>query len=42
LNRGADMIGKGFLKRTWWDVTTPGAWGKHVTKYGPGGVPLLY
>lgn len=42
VNRGADMIGKGFFDGTWWDVTTEGAWNAHVTKYGPGGIPLLY
>lgn len=29
----------------WWDVTTPGQWNKHVTKYTPGygsGSPLFY
>jgi hypothetical protein len=28
----------------WWDVTTPGQWGRHVLKYGPGfgkGTPLF-
>ncbi len=42
MNRGADMIGKGFLKNTWWDVTTKGAWPAHELKYGVGGIPLLY
>jgi hypothetical protein len=42
LTRGADMIGTGFLRGTWWDVTTQGAWGAHVAKYGTGGIPLLY
>ncbi|MBL7815693.1 MAG: hypothetical protein JNL70_11810 [Saprospiraceae bacterium] len=41
-NKGADMIGKGVLKGTWWDVTTPSQWRPHVQKYGPGGIPLTY
>ncbi|MCR6641089.1 MAG: RHS repeat-associated core domain-containing protein [Sporocytophaga sp.] len=42
MNRGADMVGKGLLKGYWWDVTTRGAWGSHVSKYGPGGIGLFY
>lgn len=42
MNRGADMVGKGILRGTWWDVTTSGSWGAHVTKYGPGGIGLIY
>lgn len=41
-NRGADMIGRGMLRGRWRDVTTSRAWGAHVNKYGPGGIPLLY
>lgn len=28
----------------WWDLTTPGQWGKHVTKYSPfgNGTPLFW
>lgn len=29
-NKGADIIDGGLLKGTWWDITTIGAWGKHV------------
>ncbi|MEP6727702.1 MAG: hypothetical protein ABJC98_17905 [Bacteroidota bacterium] len=32
----------GLLKGTWWDLTTFGDWGRHVTKYAEGGVGLLY
>ena len=42
MNKGADIVGKGILNGTWWDVTTSGAWGAHVAKYGPGGIGLLY
>ena len=42
VNRGADMIGKGLLNGTWWDVTTPGSWAAHVAKYGSGGIPLFH
>jgi len=42
MNKGADVVGKGLLKNLWWDVTTPGSWGAHVTKYGPGGTGLFY
>jgi RHS repeat-associated protein len=42
MNRGADMIGGRFIRGTWWDVTTGGAWQTHVNKYGLGGIPLLY
>ena len=42
MNRGADMVGKGILKGTWWDVTTVGSWQSHVNKYGPGGIGLFY
>lgn len=42
-NRGADMIGTKLLNGTWWDVTTPGAWQRHVDNYGPGGLKdLIY
>ncbi|GAA5030084.1 hypothetical protein GCM10011506_18920 [Marivirga lumbricoides] len=41
-NRGADMVGKGLLNGTWWDVTTHGAWQMHVKKYGSGGIGLFY
>jgi hypothetical protein len=27
---------------SWYDVTTPGEWVKHVGRYGPGGVPVFY
>lgn len=40
--RGADMVGRGVLRNTWWDVTTPASWGSHVQKYGSGGVGLFY
>lgn len=33
MNRGADIVGKGVLSGTWWDVTTKAAWGAHVTRY---------
>ena len=42
MNRGADMIGKGLLNGTWWDVTTKGSWALHVKKYGSGGIGLFY
>lgn len=42
MNKGADMVGKGLLKGTWWDVTTIGSWDAHVTKYGSGGIGLFY
>lgn len=42
MNKGADMIGKGLLNGTWWDVTTVGGWPSHVAKYGEGGIPLIY
>ena len=42
MNRGADMIGRGLLNGTWWDVTTRGAWQMHVNKYGAGGIGLFY
>jgi hypothetical protein len=41
-NRGADMVGKGLINGTWWDVTTAGSWQSHVAKYGEGGIQLLY
>lgn len=42
MNRGADMVGKGLLEGTWWDVTTSSAWDAHVSKYGLGGIGLFY
>ncbi|WP_276089287.1 DUF6443 domain-containing protein [Pedobacter sp. JY14-1] len=42
MNRGADMVGKGLLNGYWWDVTTIGSWGSHVSKYGAGGIGLIY
>ncbi|QKJ29000.1 RHS repeat protein [Mucilaginibacter mali] len=42
MNKGADIVGKGLLKDSWWDITTPGSWAPHVTKYGPGGTGLFY
>ena len=42
MNKGADIVGKGILNGAWWDVTTSGAWGAHVVKYGPGGIGLIY
>lgn len=42
MNKGADIVGKGILKGTWWDVTTVGSWQSHVNKYGPGGIGLFY
>ena len=43
MNRGADLVGKKLLDGTWWDVTTSGAWQKHVDNYGPGGLrDLIY
>jgi hypothetical protein len=42
MNRGADMVGRGILQGTWWDVTTSGSWGTHVAKYGSGGIGLIY
>ncbi|MDB5014383.1 MAG: hypothetical protein JWQ25_2585 [Daejeonella sp.] len=42
LNRGADVVGKGLLKGTWWDVTTRGAWSAHEINYGSGGIGLFY
>ena len=41
-NRGADMVGQGFLRQYWWDVTTKASWGRHVSKYGSGGTGLFY
>jgi RHS repeat-associated protein len=42
MNRGADMVGKGLLNGTWWDVTTQAAWQSHMSKYGAGGIGLFY
>lgn len=42
MNRGADMVGRGILQGTWWDVTTSGSWGTHVSRYGLGGIKLIY
>ena len=42
MNRGADMVGRGLLKNTWWDITTKGSWQAHVDKYGAGGIGLFY
>jgi RHS repeat-associated protein len=38
-NRGPDFIHEQF-PGTWWDMTTPGQWPAHVTRYGPGGILL--
>jgi hypothetical protein len=48
---GADIIGQGILRGTWWDVTTQRQWQKHLDKYADpnsskyirtDAVPLLY
>jgi hypothetical protein len=35
---GADIISKN--SHHWWDLTTPGQWGQHCRKYGPGGTRI--
>lgn len=37
-SRGPDFVDPN--NGTWWDITTPGAWERHVRKYGPGGILL--
>ncbi|WP_108246747.1 RHS repeat-associated core domain-containing protein [Muricauda brasiliensis] len=37
-SRGPDFVDPS--NGTWWDITTPGAWERHVRKYGPGGILL--
>lgn len=37
-NRGADFIDP--YSESWWDMTTPAQWPKHIQQYGPGGTLL--
>lgn len=37
-NRGPDF--RDTLTGQWWDMTTPGQWNAHLTRYGPGGTLL--